>query len=176
MRKDFLWRMFTVATAALLSFDLTACGGTDSGSQDPEGTVVINMGSGSTGNYYDIGLVRKIHIDSNGNFAAYRKHDDCHVEFASVGKVDGLSQVTTPPRSGWSQSIAVVPGHGYMARDMVNSDPSGTYARLYVVMNGSNGKTTVKYQSPYSEFPLNIKDLLLILLIAAILLHVKKVT
>lgn len=163
--------------AVMLSVGITSCGGDDNpvstppttnngngnngsgdnGSQDPEGTVVINMSPGSTGNFYDIGLVRQIHIDPNNNFVTENRNN-YHVEFASLGNVVGLSYVTSVPTSGWTQSIAVKPGHGYMVRSMYGSTPYGTYARLYVVEQNSNGATTVKYQSPYSDFPFSFEE------------------
>lgn len=185
-KKNFLKSVFAIMMAAMLSASFTSCGGDDNpvstppttnngngnngsgnngnsnngnddGSQDPEGTIVINMSSGSTGNFYDIGLVQQIHIDPNNNFVT-DSYNSYHVEFASLGKVNGLSQVTTPPASGWTQSIAVVAGHGYMVRSMHGSTPYGTYARLYVVEQNSNGATTVKYQSPYSDFPFSFEE------------------
>lgn len=176
-KKNFLKSVLLMVMAVMLSVGITSCGGDDNpvstppttnngngnngsgdnGSQDPEGTVVINMSPGSTGNFYDIGLVRQIHIDPNNNFVTENR-ENYHVEFASLGKVNGLSQVTTPPASGWTQSIAVVAGHGYMVRSMYGSTPYGTYARLYVVEQNSNGATTVKYQSPYCDFPFSFEE------------------
>jgi len=130
-------------------------GNGNNGSQDPEGTVVVNMNSGSSGNYIDIGIGSSIQINAANNFVGYSS-----VEFASVGEVTGLSKVTSIPTSGWAKSVAVVPGTGYVARCHNATYSNGTYtyyykyARLYVVertINTAGGimGATVKYQSPF---------------------------
>lgn len=190
--KSILWSMMTVTMTAMLSMSLTACGGGDDDSsspapgtdglegtttvsgQDPEGTVVINMSSGSSGNYYDIGLGEaKIHIDENNNFdteiitkseyytngKSWGYYDaKYYIEFAQIGKVSGLSQVMTYPTTGWSKNILVVPGYAYVLRaikigkvDDINSTTQiiNMYSRLYVVGQNAKNGTTIKYQTPF---------------------------
>ena len=178
MKKFFLnWK--TIMVAAILSAGFASCSGSDEEDglintqnvsvQDPEGTVVINMGSGASDNFYDIGLEAKIHIDENFNFGSeiltkneyyysgpyggggYSDHK-YHVEFASIGKVNGLGQVTSAPTSGWSQSIVVIPGTGYVARMMKDGKSYGKFTRLYVVEQNAGEiltYTTVKCQTPF---------------------------
>ena len=180
-----LLTLLTIMMVAMLSVCITSCGGDDNpvstppvpndgneqtdvvSNQDPEGTVVVNMNNGSSGNYINIGLgdyYGDIHIDAANNFAGYTTY----VEFASVGEVSGLSKITSIPTSGWATSAAVVPGTGYVARRTIqgqcyvgDSERSYRwyysfykYVRLYVVehtVNTAGGimGATVKYQSPF---------------------------
>ncbi len=134
-------------------------------SQDPDGTIVINMSSAASGNFYDIGLSEvKIHIDGSNNFVSeiVTKREpamsgptsvyyyDCnyYVEFASLGNVSGLGQVNTFPTTGWSKSVAAVEGYGYVARIIRNNTFYGRYTRLYIAASNGNEKT-VKYQTPF---------------------------
>ena len=155
---------------------MTACGGDDedngvvtpsssntqqgNSSSDPEGTVTISMGSGAYSEFYDIGLEARIHIDANNNFGSetiekteyeYNTSSivDYYVEFASVGKVGGLGQVSYAPTSGWSKSIVVIPGTGYVARIIRNGDYYGKFTRLYVTEQTIGAGTIVKYQTPF---------------------------
>ena len=178
-KKNLLWSMVSVMVTTLLSVSLTACGSNDEddglvdtpsiSEQDPEGTVAISMGGGSS---YDIGLVTKISIDGNNNFVTetLTKKETYnygmgqfgyadityHVEFASVGKVNGLSQVTTAPTNGWSKSIVVIPGTGYVARSMRGGDFYGRFTRLYVTEQNVGTVATVKYQTPF-EVPFTLE-------------------
>ena len=135
--------------------------------QDPEGTIVLNMISGASGNYYNIGSVCSIHVDEANNFTGEKYSG---VSIVSVGLVSGLGKITQIPNSGWAQSAAVVPGTGYVLRC------DGQYARIYVVdylaqsytdeqgnMYGmTNGMTnsmtngiTIKYQAPF-QLPIKL--------------------
>lgn len=145
--------------------------------QDPEGTITINMTSGSSNNFYDIGLDDvKIHIDANNNFetsivskrvssypsGGYSDYD-YYVEFASCGKMNGLKDVVYYPTAGWSKSLIVIPGTGYVARVMSKFHNStseiffeGRYTRLYVVEQNATTGTIVKYQTPF-EVPFTLE-------------------
>lgn len=131
---------------------------------DPEGTIVLNMVSGSSDNYYKIDDLGEIHIDAANNFRGYSK-GDYKIEFVTVGKVEGLGKVNMIPRSGWGESAAVVPETGYLmrSRDKYGSG-SPRYARIYVVdyltstatdeygnTTGSNSGATIKYQAPLQQ-------------------------
>lgn len=177
--KKLLLNWMTIMVVAIMSVGFASCSGSDEEDglintqnvsvQDPEGTIVINMGSGVSDNFYDIGLEAKIHIDENYNFGSetltknefnysgpyggggYSDHK-YHVEFASVGKVNGLGQVTSAPINGWSQSIVVIPGTGYVARMMKDGKSYGRFTRLYVVEQNAGEiptYTTVKCQTQY---------------------------
>lgn len=82
-------------------------------------------------------------------------------EMADLGEVEGLGAVTTVPSSGWSNSLAVQKGHGYVCRFRYAYDyPAATelpfhYARFYVedLTVGTNGGiigARVKYQMPFN--------------------------
>lgn len=160
IKKNYLLSLLTTMMVAMLSLGFVSCGGDDDDSptpkpndgneqtdvvsnQDPEGTIVVNMNNGAKDNWIDIGICT-IHIDDANNFVG--RYSD--VEFTSVGKVKGLSNVTTIPSTGWSKSSAVVPGTGYVVKCGDN------YARMYVVdytvsTAGGIMGATVKYQSPF---------------------------
>ena len=153
MKREIKFHLLATIVVAMSCLTLIACGDdkedgleqTENVSErDPDGTVVVNMNNGSRDNWITIGSIGKIHIDDANNFVGY--YSD--YEFASVGLVSGLSKIKTIPTSGWSRSVAVVPGTGYVARYGSN------YARLYVVdyIVGTTGGiigATVKYQSPF---------------------------
>lgn len=132
---------------------------TNVSSQDPEGTIVLNMSSGASGNYYQIGNLCEIHIDEANNFKGERYSG---AKFVSVGLVSGLGKITQIPTSGWAESAAVVPGTGYVMRY------GDQYARIYVVeylgmtytdeQGNTYGQTTgatIKYQAPF-QLPIKI--------------------
>ena len=113
---------------------------------DPEGTVTINMNNSAVDNYnwYDIGIGSPIRIDDANNFGSSYNE----VSFVSIGEVEALGHVTTIPTEGWSSTVAVIPGNGYLVRH------EGLFARLYVVdyiINTQGGimGATIKYQSPF---------------------------
>jgi hypothetical protein len=62
--------------------------------------------------------------------------------FASAGRVQGLGSITTIPRSGWTNSIAVVGGGGYIAYSQ------DEYLRMYVSAC-TDSIAMVKYQGPF---------------------------
>ena len=165
-KKDYPWSLLTLVMVAMLSLGLSSCGDDDDeleqteniSAQDPEGTIVLNMSSGVSGNYYKIGELCEIHIDEANNFNSY--YGD--VSFVSVGLVSGLGKITQIPNSGWAQSAAVVPGTGYVMRCY------GQYARIYVVeylgqtytdeQGNTYGMTTgakIKYQAPF-QLPIKL--------------------
>jgi len=126
-KKNYLLGLVTMIMVAMLSVGFVSCGSDDDAddlektenlsNQDPEGTVVVNMNNGSSDNWVDVGIgsdYGRIHIDEANNFEGY---SSSVVEFASVGLVNGLSSVNTIPTVGWSKSIAVVPGTGYVAKN-----------------------------------------------------------
>lgn len=172
-KKDYIWSLLTLVIVAMLSLGLSSCGDDDEddeleqteniSSQDPEGTIVLNMSSGASGNYYKIGNLCEIHIDEANNFIGERHSN---ASFVSVGLVSGLGKITQIPNSGWAESAAVVPGTGYVMRYGYSS--SYQYARIYVVeylgqsytdeQGNTYGITTgakIKYQAPF-QLPIKI--------------------
>jgi len=181
MSKKILFQLMTCIVVCL-SACFSSCSKDDSdefeptenvSSQDPEGTIVLNMEGGASGNYYKIGELGEIHVDGAKNF----RGDDSNgykIEFVTIGKVDGLSKVNQIPTSGWAESAAVVPGTGYMMRYITYNSYWGQYgytveenvqyARIYVVdyltstytdeMGNTYGSTTgatIKYQAPLQQ-------------------------
>ncbi len=165
-KKSYLLSLMTTMMVAMLSVGFVSCGddddivSPDNGQpinpstpvSDPEGTIVVNMNNGSKDNWIDIGIGSKIHIDDANNFVG----DYSSVEFASVGLISGLGNITTIPTTGWAKTSAVVPGTGYVVKY------GSTYARLYVVeytVNTSGGimGATVKYQSPF-QLPISLES------------------
>lgn len=121
--------------------DTTGSGGTSL--LDPEGTITVDLKAGEA---YELSrMMCNIIYEDNRTMrlvaplAPYR--------IASVGKVAGLGFINTIPEQGWSESIAVVPGNGYVIRYDLGAGLSGYlgYYRLYVVGYNANG-ITIKYQ------------------------------
>lgn len=173
-KKNFFWSLFTIVLLAMPCISFVSCSKDDKddeleqteniSNQDPEGTIVLNMSSGASDNYYKIGNLCEIHIDEANNFKGVRSSG---ASFVSVGLVSGLSKITQIPNSGWAESAAVVPGTGYVMRC------NGQYARIYVVeylgqtytdeQGNTYGMTTgarIKYQAPFLlPIKLNITSL-----------------
>lgn len=115
--------------------------------QDPEGTVVVNMNNGLITSVY-IFSSQYLQIDEANNFIG-PQYGDTSIEFVSIGTVKGLSSITNIPLNGWSRKVAVVPGCGYVAKTY-----NQIYARIYVVDYIYNTSkeiigATIKYQSPW---------------------------
>ena len=152
--KRIIINLFVIGMTIFACVGVTSCGddeddgleqtSTKSG-KDPDGTIVLNMIVGENDNYYNIRDFGSIHIDEAYNFEGYYWDN---VEFIAIGAVDGLSQVSEIPTTGWSDNVAVVPGTGYVLKN------GNKYARLYVVdyttIEGKSG-ATVKYQSPFKQ-------------------------
>lgn len=128
---------------------------------DPEGTVVMNMKAGTSDNFYDIGLGAQIGIDAahnwksdhttgsvyNGNYG-YTSYDH-HAQFVSVGTINSIGNITSLPSTGWAESVAVVPGTGYIVKELDGTNFNGNYSRIYVVERSDDGQFfTIKYQTP----------------------------
>lgn len=183
--KKLLLNWMTIMVVAIMCFCYVSCkedeGPKEDGlektenlsNQDPEGTMVLNMISGSKDNYYDIGFGEsyKIHIDEAMNFigassTGWSQYGGSYtiypIEFVTVGTISGLGKITSIPTSGWAKSVAVVPGTGYIAR--YNSQ----YSRIYVVdylgqtstdalgnTYGTTNGATIKYQTPF-QLPIKL--------------------
>ena len=117
---------------------------------DPPGTIRISMQSGTIA--FADGLINLaggsngFRINSSNNFARWAWC--CTIEFASVGSVNGLGNVTRIPTAGWAEQVSVVPGHGYVGR------AGGSYVRIYVIRwitNTGGGiiGAEIQYQSPF---------------------------
>ncbi|MBQ1816265.1 MAG: BACON domain-containing protein [Bacteroidaceae bacterium] len=94
----------------------------------------------NAGNFnFDKGERILVSTPLSGSYYAY---DNGGIEFSSVGKVDGLSGITTIPSKGWSENIAITLNSGYIIQRKYE------FARLYVVSVTTN-EATVKYQYPF---------------------------
>lgn len=169
-KNSFLWSLLPFVMFVMQNVGFASCSKDDNkddeleqteniSAQDPEGTIVLNMSSGASDNYYKIGDLCEIHIDEANNFKGERYGG---ASFVSVGLVSGLGKITQIPNSGWAESAAVVPGTGYVMRC------NGQYARIYVVeylgqtytdeQGNTYGTTTgakIKYQAPF-QLPIKL--------------------
>lgn len=175
MSKKILFQLMTSVVMVCLCACFLSCSKDDDkdefeptenvSSQDPEGTIVLNMEGGASGNYYKIGELGEIHVDAANNFRGYDRYS-YKIEFVTIGKVDGLSKVNQIPTSGWAESAAVIPGTGYMMRYYPSSysKDNPQYVRIYVVdyltstytdetgnTYGSTTGATIKYQAPLQQ-------------------------
>lgn len=134
----------------MLAFIISSCGkenvtpgsgsGTTGGNvDDPVGTIKLSMRNAANGDTE----LDYIHIDKDDNFEGYRSW------FASVGKVNGLGNVTGIPANGWAEKIAVVPGEGVVAYS--DGKFYRIYVQDYVYSAGTNGVigAEIKYQKPF---------------------------
>lgn len=143
--------LFKVFIALLCTVSLCACGKDDeplatpdndgivdpsAPVKDPVGTVMLSMRNDDSSSRLD-----GMYIDSANNFAG--------AEFASIGEVNGLGNVSYIPMSGWASRVSVTPGHGYVAYK------DGVYYRIYVIdyivdtMGGIIG-ADIKYQASFT--------------------------
>lgn len=103
---------------------------------DPEGTIVVNVSSGSYASlsFYSI-------VFTNEYFQASLM-GMWPAQIVSVGPVAGLGFINTIPQEGWNYRVAVQVGNGYIIR----SDRVAGYIRFYVVGYNDVGGITIKYQ------------------------------
>ena len=183
MKKKNYLHLLAIMMVAMLSVGFVSCSSDDNDDKkvdnyeptqnlsvkDPEGTIILNMASGSRDNNYQLdqeAYSSSIYIDEANNFTGYNNH----ISFVSVGKVEGLAKITEIPTSGWANSVAVVPGTGYIMRyyytyDGENIKNIWRYARIYVVSYlgvstevidgetytyGTPTGATIKYQTPFA--------------------------
>ncbi len=147
MNKFFSHRNIIGLTAMIcLLFAFVSCSNDDKHTEEEAGNPTIdNQDPINTSSlvminhqeWYDIGIGKKIRVDENNHFVG-----EDGVEFAAVGYVNGLADISTIPTSGWATTLSVAKGIGYFIR----SDEH--YARLYVTNIDTDGKTNVKYQAP----------------------------
>lgn len=123
-------------------YDKPDNGGVDNPNEnvpDPDGTVKITMLKG------DQTSLDELYIDADNNF-----HGDGWM-IAPLGEMRGLGNVKKIPIEGWAESVAVIPGHGYVAHNNSNNE----YMRIYVI-NRTTASTpdevggfAIKYQKPF---------------------------
>ena len=101
-----------------------------------------------------------LHIDNADNFEINWKRGAVAAEIVCVGEVDGLAAIKSIPTKGWVDKAVVIPGYGYIVRNMGIWYQGNyvAYARIYVVdyVYDTSGVTigaTIKYQSPFE--PIN---------------------
>lgn len=109
---------------------------------DPEGTVIVNIGSGSSV-WLPIGSLT---FTNDGNFQLGVVTYPFIYNIVSVGPVAGLGFINTIPQEGWTGEVAAQVGNGYIIRSDVNSNRVMTYCRIYVVGYTDAGGITIKYQ------------------------------
>ncbi|MDR0873036.1 MAG: BACON domain-containing protein, partial [Prevotellaceae bacterium] len=106
-------------------------GDEDESAQDPEGTIALDMASSSERIDNTISIV-------DGNFTG--------ALFATVGKVKGLTAVSSIPPTGWANKLAVEEGYGYIAY----SPSEKTYWRMFASMYDAIGsRAIIKFQRPF---------------------------
>lgn len=149
MKRFSWWYLFVIMFVAM---GVTSCGSDSDGDEsgvgpidpgaavdDPVGTVELSMMKGSGSNKTYLGN-SNIYINDSYNFTG--------ATFVSLGKVNGLGNVSHIPTVGWASSVAVNPGYGYVAYS------GGTWYRIYVVgeIGGTSGGVIgykIEYQTPF---------------------------
>ena len=101
--------------------------------EEPENVVTVNL-LNDDGSYVLI-LGRYIKISTANNFYTIYGNG-AYLTFNDVGEVASLGYAYQIPQDGWSEQVAVFPGHGYVLKK-VEYDNYGyvytKYARVYVV-------------------------------------------
>lgn len=113
----------------------------DANVPDPAGTISLSMWNG------DETSLDGLKIGNDNNFHG------SYFYIADIGQVRGLGNVAYIPAVGWSDKVAVIPGHGYVAVDTSWGEPR--YYRIYVedtVVSTSGGIIgfDIKYQKPFN--------------------------
>lgn len=142
-------------------FFVTGCSKDDPNSPnnsvpDPEGTIRASMRNWSNGRTaltpdncsYPFCIGGDDNFSSTGN-GLWR--------FVTIGKVNGLGNITKIPDSGWADYVAVLPGYGYVGAGGYFSGHSiagVTHVRIYVIdwitsTSGGIIGAEVQYQSPF---------------------------
>ena len=101
--------------------------------EEPENVVTVNL-LNDEGSYVTI-LGYYIKINEANNFYGIYKIDH-QLSFVDVGAVESLGYVYQIPQSGWSDLVAVIPGHGYILKDVADygyGDVVTRFARVFVV-------------------------------------------
>lgn len=132
---------------------------------DPVGTVTLNMRNADNGNTSldlctpDDKVLCHVHINNSNNFGTTGwPYYSSEVKFVRVD-ADCLADVTTLPSSGWSNTVAVTPGDGYIVKVTCTSENTPYYGntyycRIYVTSwttsatNGGIIGAEIKYQYP----------------------------
>ena len=126
---------------------------------DPEGTIILSVRNSSNGYTYvpvDVSsdIAYTFIIDGGNNFKGDISN---YWQFANVGQVCGLGNVTKIPDSGWSPTCGVYPGYGYLGvcYNIYGSNKI-TFARIYVdsyITSATSGGIigfVIKYQYPFN--------------------------
>ena len=154
MNKKFFWNLLTFMMVAMLSVSFVSCGGDndDQGNPtqqtgsiaDPEGTTEIYLNSGTDPYYYSskhtsiklggAGLSEYLlALDNSNNLAIWlHRHKTEQKMIVSVGKVNGLGNVTTVPSSGWSPQTVARQGYGYIVHFNPENDFNNEYKEEYI--------------------------------------------
>jgi hypothetical protein len=138
--------------SCLLATSMFFMAGCETDNSDPSGAVQVTMRNGNNGRTIvsPDGASGSFFIGNNNNFYSWTGR----VEFATVGKVNGLGNVTRIPTSGWANQVAVVPGQGYVVAFRNWNTEEVTYLRMYVLswVEASTGGiigARITYQYPF---------------------------
>ena len=90
-------------------------------------------------------------MNSSNNLIATGNDTYYDAEIASIGKVNGLSNIKDIPETGWTNQTTTIPGCGYVHRTKYRYRDGYAYTRIYVVdyMTSTSGGImgiTIKYQ------------------------------
>lgn len=123
--------------------------------KDPDNTITVNLANDGKSLQIGSGCPLQIAINNSNNLYGWYTM----VKLVDIGEVAGLGNITEIPSSGWTSEVALMPGHGYVARyyqPYPNSTyPTGEqYARIYVVSylestSGGIMGALIKYQCPF---------------------------
>ena len=151
-------QFLNVIFVALFCVSLASCE-KDESENDPQGTITVKIRNKDNG-YTKIDMLESndpgyffLTINKANNFSCFYQD----FEMVDVGAVSGLSAINSIPQQGWSTKVAVLPGHGYIARIYGYKTDRLYYVRFYAIsyIKGTSGGiigANVKYQSPWQIF------------------------
>lgn len=135
MKTIFKKLLFLVSVLALLSCSGKNLDDPFANIPDPEGTIKISLRNSGYSS------IEGIHVTSANNF------EGADWRFVSVGKVRGLGNISKIPLQGWSRSMAVIPGEGYIAANEMTQEYIAIYIDDYILDSVNQGVIgfSVKY-------------------------------
>jgi len=106
---------------------------------DPTGTVIISILAGDNGNNF-----QGVFITSAGNLAGQS------YTFNSIGKISGLGNITTIPKSGYATQFLARAGYGYIGKQTLfgTNYVETKYIRFWIEAVSANS-ADIRYQFPF---------------------------
>lgn len=121
--------------------------GESNSSSDPEGTIITDRKSNTW--FYPFDDIEYGFYRDKNVFLSQGEQ----LQIVHYGEVNGLSDITTIPSTGWVQQFGQFVGHGYVARYSDARSGYHYYARIYIAEQIGQGSTAnISYRIKYQPF------------------------